>query len=525
MTRLSDRRLVLTLALLIAIVSEDSGSAESADTAWVRSLDAGGGWLDHGLYLRVCPDTTLLVSGNGTGLGTSSDFFTAKFRMNGDTVWTRRFNGPLVTEEEYVADLEIDRWGNVIVTGATRDDQVAECSYATVKYRQDGTEAWRRFYQTGVNTCDEAHGLASDSSGNVYVSGKDRQIPFGGPGGPIVTIKYDSVGSVLWTRQFEGYGDGVGLVHDLEVDIHGHPIVFGEVSKLFEGWNTLILQYNESGDLLWEATYDGPTHGHDQLKDVHVDSSGNIYVAARSRREIDSEGVLLKYANDGSLIWESSFVGVPDGIAIDEAGRVCVVGETDVPHQLPQFLVAMYDSSGQITWSHSLVDSSWEQSAATSVAFDESGAVYVTGYSIADGYDSLVTVKFDAAGDLGWVHTLTNGVGRAVVTTSNDTVYVTGALDDDMSIAKYVDCHCSCVADPFCDGLRSDIVDVVSTIDVVTRGAGVVTEPNCAYGRADVNCDGVSNLLDVTKVIEVAFRGKKPHEMYCTWCWTNSGHP
>lgn len=68
-------------------------------------------------------------------------------------------------------------------------------------------------------------------------------------------------------------------------------------------------------------------------------------------------------------------------------------------------------------------------------------------------------------------------------------------------------CTCPCKYDPVCDGVLSDVLDVVDVIGVAFRGILSVTDPGCPAERTDVNNDGATDVLDVTRVVNVAFRG------------------
>jgi len=85
-------------------------------------------------------------------------------------------------------------------------------------------------------------------------------------------------------------------------------------------------------------------------------------------------------------------------------------------------------------------------------------------------------------------------------------------------IQIYPACSCPCPDDPQCDGVRSDILDVVITINVAFRGLAATTDPGCARQRTDVDCSGETDILDVVKVIGVAFRGQSPATQYCSPC-------
>lgn len=85
-------------------------------------------------------------------------------------------------------------------------------------------------------------------------------------------------------------------------------------------------------------------------------------------------------------------------------------------------------------------------------------------------------------------------------------------------------CVCACHADPACDGVFSNVQDVVGTITVAFRGQAVVNDSDCpphgttVQGRTDVDCSGSTNVVDVVKVVSVAFRGASAAVEYCDPC-------
>jgi hypothetical protein len=79
-------------------------------------------------------------------------------------------------------------------------------------------------------------------------------------------------------------------------------------------------------------------------------------------------------------------------------------------------------------------------------------------------------------------------------------------------------CSCPCAYDPQCDGVISDVLDVVSVINVAFRGQPAVQDPSCPKQRSDVDANGVTDVIDVTKVINVAFRGQPAASSYVNPC-------
>lgn len=68
-------------------------------------------------------------------------------------------------------------------------------------------------------------------------------------------------------------------------------------------------------------------------------------------------------------------------------------------------------------------------------------------------------------------------------------------------------CNCPNWADPNADGIRSDVLDVSSVVNVAFRGAASNTDPGCLTQRQDVNNSGAVDVLDVSATVNVAFRG------------------
>jgi len=75
---------------------------------------------------------------------------------------------------DYANGVATDSSGNVYVTGGTKGGLDGNTSAGNndlfvVKYNSNGTKEWTK--QLGSASSDYANGVATDSSGNVYVSG------------------------------------------------------------------------------------------------------------------------------------------------------------------------------------------------------------------------------------------------------------------------------------------------------------------------------------------------------------------
>jgi hypothetical protein len=82
---------------------------------------------------------------------------------------------------------------------------------------------------------------------------------------------------------------------------------------------------------------------------------------------------------------------------------------------------------------------------------------------------------------------------------------------------------CACHANPVCDA-AVDVLDVTAVIDHAFRGGPTTADPFCPSpiaatidGTTDVNCSGETDVLDVITMIGVAFRGR-PQTDFCHPC-------
>ncbi|MEW5702070.1 MAG: hypothetical protein AB1792_07575 [Candidatus Zixiibacteriota bacterium] len=82
-----------------------------------------------------------------------------------------------------------------------------------------------------------------------------------------------------------------------------------------------------------------------------------------------------------------------------------------------------------------------------------------------------------------------------------------------------IGCACDCHGDPVCDHVHT-ILDLNKVIGVAFRGDPPVIDPNpmCPYTDTGVNCDGVTTVIDVGKMRNVVFMGANPETEFCEPC-------
>ena len=101
---------------------------------------------------------------------------------------------------------------------------------------------------------DYTRAIALDLKGNIYVTGESY-----GPAGNIdfLTIKINSLGDTLWTRSYNGTGNGMDVATDIAVDLLGNVFVTGRSQGATTDWDYVTIKYNTIGDLDWISKYNG----------------------------------------------------------------------------------------------------------------------------------------------------------------------------------------------------------------------------------------------------------------------------
>ena len=101
----------------------------------------------------------------------NADLFVVKYNSSGTKQWTKQLG---TSSDDYANGVATDSSGNVYVTGDTYGglDGNTSAGYNdlfVVKYNSSGTKQWTK--QLGTSGRDHARGVATDSSGNVFIAG------------------------------------------------------------------------------------------------------------------------------------------------------------------------------------------------------------------------------------------------------------------------------------------------------------------------------------------------------------------
>ncbi len=214
----------------------------------------------------------------------------------------------------------------------------------------------------------------------------------------------------VWSKSGDssGFNYGSSVCADSNGNVYvigtfqGPTITFGSYTLINYGTgNVFLVKYDANGNVLWAKS--GQGNGNDPAYSVTVDKDQNVYTTGSFQGSSISFGAFT-FTNTGS-------------------------------HDI--YLVK-YDPNGNVLWAKK--EGAESVDASYSVATDQIGNVYITGYSTS----SVLTIgsytfsnspslfylaKYDTNGNVLWAQS-SNGIagGFAVATTATDDVFITGAF-------------------------------------------------------------------------------------------------
>lgn len=395
------------------------------DTNWVRRCTGPGAASDGFTALAVDSRGQVYVAGYVNDTLTGINMLTMKFTANGVLQWVQRYNGP-VDGADYANGIAVDLNGNVYVTGYATTSTGPD--YCTIKYDSSGNQQWVNFYN-GLSTStvpnDVATAIAIDQQGNVYVTGYSEGA---GTSYDFCTIKYSPTGVQQWVARYNNSSvNGMDQATAIAVDLQGNVYVTG--SSTASNPDFLTIKYNTSGSQQWVARYDGG-YGSDYARAIALDRMGNCYVTGYGwgGGNADYDYLTVKYTSTGTREWVARYNGAGNdndyaySVAVDEAGYVVVTGASDGLGTSSDITTVRYDQDGNLIWVRPF-DATQREDIGRSVALDNSGNIYVTGYSRRTNID-CTTLSYEPNGNLRWAafyNDIGNGNDYGVVTKTDRT--------------------------------------------------------------------------------------------------------
>jgi uncharacterized delta-60 repeat protein len=304
-------------------------------------------------------------------------------------------------------DFVVGANGNIYVTGFLSEAATGYDIY-TVKYDSLGNIVWENLYNGPANGSDFSYSIAMDADENVYVAGASAGI---GTSADIVTIKYNSAGVQQWVARYDGPGHTSDWSMALALDDAANVYVAGQSTDAGTGYDFTTIKYNSDGVEQWVARYNGAGNGDDEADALALDATGNVYVTGSIIGDMGMQDIVtIKYDPAGVQQWVALYNGLGNGpdvgwaICADAAGNAVVSGWTFGPGTGYDYITIKYDTDGLEQWVATYDGPVNGEDEIQAMDLDADGNVYVTGWSWGAGTGpDYTTIKYNSQGQQQWV--------------------------------------------------------------------------------------------------------------------------
>ncbi len=327
----------------------------------------------------------------------------------------------------------------------------------------------------GINA-DDGAAVATDSIGNVYVTGSFRDtVSFGDTTliaegdwwGDLFIAKYSTAGKLLWARQ----GGGTESDKGTAITVKGNAVYvagtfegiayFGDSTFISKGiTDGFLAKYTLNGDFIWAIQIGGIQQ--DKIQGVAVDNFDNVVITGSFEKTAYfgslslqtaalSDMFLAKYNENGIALWAAQGGGNSRGstITVGNNNEIYVAGhfegtcyfntETLISAGSFDNFLAKYNSNGSEIWIERFGGNQWDFTRSLSLSNNQ---LYLTGvfrdstiigpYNLSGGVGgSIYFCKYDLDGNCLWAKTI-NGSGddrgNAIITNDFGKVYLTGTF-------------------------------------------------------------------------------------------------
>ena len=280
----------------------NSWGSTSTDYGYAIAADS-----NSNVYLTGYHYSTINFGGSTLTSAGSYDIFLASFDSKGKHRWSKNFGN---TSSDYGYGIAVDGSDNVYLTGyfyygvnfgGSTLYPTGSGDMYLASFTPSGVHRWSKAF--GGTSSDYGYAVATDKSGNVYVTGYVYgAVDFGGGSltsngsGDAYIASFTPAGSHRWSKLMGGtssdYGYGLATDASGNVYVTGYfytSISFGKKSHTSNGsYDAFIASYDSTGTYRWSRTY-GSTSS-DYGRQVSVGPSGDLYATGYFYYTVDFGG-------------------------------------------------------------------------------------------------------------------------------------------------------------------------------------------------------------------------------------------
>lgn len=421
-------------------------------TEWVQRYNGNANRFDVVTTMKLAPDGSPMVFGNGNFTGNFSDIIVVKYSTAGNILWETHFNG-FSSQLDECKDALVDNFGNSFVTGFSSDtNQVLKI--VTMKISASGNILWSGIYLPPPYNQGMGLSIASDNSGNVYTCGSLRRA---NSTNTIVIVKYSNSGQILAESFYNRTAFSSETPVSICVDNTGMVYVFAGTNAVTSQVDLLVLKYSAVLNLINDKILSGNQTGNDvPVKMILAADHKPVLIGAVNNQSGGLDYGIYKLDTSLNSDFQIIYNGtgnnqdIPYAVTSDTLNNIYVTGSSRNADTLgsEDFYTIKIGPSGQVLWGRRFDASGRGHDYGTAVSVDNYGNVFAGGTTDKHGFHQQYgLLKYRSNGDLEWLEEYSRLVNSedfiySVIASGSGAVYVTGIsfdslTDYDIATIKY----------------------------------------------------------------------------------------
>ncbi|HRH66738.1 MAG TPA: hypothetical protein PLU53_10615, partial [Bacteroidia bacterium] len=379
-----------------------------------------------------------------------TDAFVVRMNTSGDTLWTKRLNGPSSRKDLLYKIINTADGGYALCGYSTSYGSGSDDAY-WMKMDGNGTVLWTKTWG-GIGK-DRAQDIIQTSDGGYAITGYTTSSP--AQYYDAFIIRTNSSGDTLWTRRYGASGyDDANAIRELP----DGGFVIGGQSTNGASLDMYMVRTNATGNSIWTKRWG--TAGTDNIEHMVRNSDGTFILAGGSD-DVNglggNDGYIVKTDSGGTQIWAKIYGGTDQDDfhrveATNDGGYIASGTSRSSGPLEPNMWMVKTNAAGDSVWTRTLGGTNHDHGYSAQQTSD--GGYIMAGYSSSFGFtgENAYVVKLNSNGDLGnyltymtiygiispvhnscgnassIVQVLVRNFGRDTVSATPVTVQITGAI-------------------------------------------------------------------------------------------------
>lgn len=273
------------------------------------------------------------IVGGRTRNSSNQDVLLVKFNATGEYQWGKLFGG---SGTESVGGIVEAPNGDIILSGTTDSWGAGNYDAYIARFSSAGTLLWAKAY--GYTDDDNGNGIASDASGNIYMTGSTQNWVAGGTDTQDAYImKVSSDGSTVnWLNVMGGAkSDSRGHIISISNGSYFLTTGGGTSFSVGTGSNWQIDKWDANGNLVWARVIGGSV-GEGGITPVNTLDGGFAFAGWSDSYSggVYSDNLIVKTDSNGNMSWaksynadETTWSDMIKGFVQDPDGSLIISGE------------------------------------------------------------------------------------------------------------------------------------------------------------------------------------------------------